>query len=318
MSDRDSSSSSGGSSDSGSNSSSSSDEGSSKTKKFAYSSGNCKRLSRWLITGLKEQEIKKARKAFQPKFKVKEDLLCNPILDDAFYLRLKTARRSAPSKSNIDAKAKKYPKPLLFLNGRTRHRKKYKSDVKAIQTAVKLWASLFKEVLFTRRHNILSQIYPGFLNLLDDPKNLKGGGQLFGPQFLDKLVSQAKVQSTLGDIKTPGSVPPPTGRQHNNPPKEPVNFRRPSEGHKGYDHLSLAFSSCFGGRIGRFIEGWCAITSDPWILESVAGGVRLEFLSSPTQLTAPRNAVRGPDQEALCNEEVQGLLEKGEIRETDS
>jgi hypothetical protein len=103
-------------------------------------------------------------------------------LDEAFYLRLKETKRSTASKSNIDTREKEYrklsfkildlAKPLLFLNGRTRQRRKYKSDIKAIQTAVKLWASLFKDVLFTRRHNILSQIYPGFLNLLDDPKSL--------------------------------------------------------------------------------------------------------------------------------------------------
>jgi hypothetical protein len=69
---------------SSSDSSSSSDDNSSKAKKYAYSSGNCKKLSKWLITGLKEQEVKKAREAFQPKFKKKEDLLCNPVLDEAF------------------------------------------------------------------------------------------------------------------------------------------------------------------------------------------------------------------------------------------
>ncbi len=179
---------------------------------------------------------------------------------------------------------------------------------------------LFKDVLtlFTRRHNILSQIYPGFLNLLDDPKSHKGGEHLFGPQFLVKLVSQAKVQSTLKDINSPGSAPPPTGPQPSNPPKEPANFRRPPDGQKEYDNLSFAFSSCFGGRIGRFIEGWCAITNDPWILESVAGSVRLEFNSNPTQFTVPRNAVMESDQEALCNEEVRMLLGKGAIKETDS
>ena len=131
-------------------------------------------------------------------------------------------------------------------------------------------------------------------------------------------MSQAKVQSTLKDINSPGSAQPPTGPQPSNPPKEPANFRRPPDGQKEYDNLSFAFSSCFGGRIGRFIEGWRAITNDPWILESVAGSVRLEFNSNPTQFTVPRNAVMGSDQEALCNEEVRMLLEKGAIKETDS
>jgi hypothetical protein len=82
-------------------------------------------LPKWLITGLKEQEIKQAREAFQPKFKTKED------------------KHSIASKSNVDAKEKEYRKlsykildlgkPLLFLNGRTKQRRKYKSDVKAIR-----------------------------------------------------------------------------------------------------------------------------------------------------------------------------------------
>jgi hypothetical protein len=48
------------------------------------------------------------------------------------------------------------------------------------------------------------------------------------------------------------------------------------------------------------------------------GGVRLEFNSIPSQFTVPRNAVMGPDQEALCNEEVRMLLEKGAIKETNN
>ena len=54
------------------------------------------------------QEVKKAREAFQPKFKKKEDLLCNPVLGEAFYLRLKETKRSTASKSNIDTKQKEY------------------------------------------------------------------------------------------------------------------------------------------------------------------------------------------------------------------
>jgi hypothetical protein len=105
-------------------------------------------LSRWLITGLKEKEVKKAREAFQPNFRKKENLLSNPILDDAFYLRLKSAKRSTASKANIDTRKKEYrklsfkildlAKPLLFLNGRTRQRRVYNSDVKAVETALKL------------------------------------------------------------------------------------------------------------------------------------------------------------------------------------
>jgi hypothetical protein len=81
-------------------------------REFAYSSGNCKELSKWLITGLKEQEIKKAIEAFQLKFKKKEDILYNPILDDTFYLRLKSDKRLTASKSKIDIK-KRIPQVFL-------------------------------------------------------------------------------------------------------------------------------------------------------------------------------------------------------------
>jgi hypothetical protein len=83
----------------------------------------------------------------------------------------------------------------------------------------------------------------------------------------------------LDDIRTPGFVPPTAGPQPNNP----------SEG-----------TGQLQGTIG------------------VACGVRLEFMSKPTQLTAPRTAVMRPKQEALCNEEVRMLLGKEAIRKKDS
>ncbi|KAK4027421.1 hypothetical protein OUZ56_016467 [Daphnia magna] len=55
--------------------------------------GGYKKLSKWLVMALSDHEAKKTRESFQPKFKTKNDLLCNPTLDDAFYIRLKTANR---------------------------------------------------------------------------------------------------------------------------------------------------------------------------------------------------------------------------------
>ena len=91
-------------------------------------------------------------------------------------------------------------KPPFYLSGRQKIKRKSKKDVLAIRTALKLWASLYHEILATRRRNIVTQVYPNFMSLLDDHKLFKGGDLLFGPAFVNKLVGHAKAQSTLQQI----------------------------------------------------------------------------------------------------------------------
>lgn len=65
-----------------------------------------------------------------------------------------------------------------------------------------------------------------------------------------------------------------------------------------------------GGRISAFKKSWFKISADPWILELVSTGLRLEFYSTPTQEIVPNNAVLGPSQWAICNEEVEDMIKK--------
>ncbi len=97
------------SSDSSSNSSSSdsdSDEGS--VKKFDFSSAKSTSLAGWVVSGLGDTRAKNVREAFRPKLKKNADLLINPNLDEAFYIRLKAVKSSSEAKANIDPIEKIY------------------------------------------------------------------------------------------------------------------------------------------------------------------------------------------------------------------
>lgn len=61
------------------------------------------------------------------------------------------------------------------------------------------------DVLKSRRRNILSQIYPEYVSLLDNPKIIKPGENLFGSKFMEHLLAEAKTQSTLVGIHSSGS-----------------------------------------------------------------------------------------------------------------
>ncbi|KZS05295.1 Uncharacterized protein APZ42_031552 [Daphnia magna] len=94
---------------------------------------------------------------------------------------------------------------------------------KAIRVAMKLWASLYGEVLNSRRRNILSQFYPEYLSLLDDPKLLECGDHLFGPRFMSQLNSHARVQTTLNDIRLVETIPARSQHRNTDEQQKPAN-----------------------------------------------------------------------------------------------
>lgn len=176
------------SSSSSSNSSSSSDNSSSSSgasrdqdvKKFTLSTAKSTQVAKWVVSSSFSQEVKAAREAFKPKLKKRPDFLENPVLDKTLYLRLKSVKRSNASKANIDQAEKSsrrlsfkildLAKPLLFLFKRASVRRKSRADTKVIRSALKLWGLLYGDVLYSRRLNILNQIYPKYVNLLDNKK----------------------------------------------------------------------------------------------------------------------------------------------------
>ena len=180
-------------------SSSNSRKGNKKSQKVTVSRAKASNLSKWIVTGIKSSKVKDARESFKVKLKGKSDLLINPVLDEAFYQRLKQRKGSNACKANIEPLEKIYrnqcykgidlAKPLLFLSSRSKLKKKTKADDKAIRVALKLWATLYRDIMQARRKNILSQVYPDNISLLDDHRALPAGGDhLFGPKFISALV----------------------------------------------------------------------------------------------------------------------------------
>ena len=316
------------SSDSNSSSSSSEDSDSSSnasllsypTRKFELSKAKSTGLSQWVVTGTSEENMKKCREIYKPTLKRKADLLVNPSLDESIYLRLKASKSSNATKANIDPAEKAFKKlsfkvldlvkPLLFLASRTKLKRKSKSDAVAIRIALRLWAAIFRDIIKTWRLNILSQVYPEFIGLLDRTDIWSGGEDLFGRKFLKHLVEEAKSQATLEGISRKskkGNQPKdqPAAAQQKKPNYYP-NYT-PRDGYVTVSPYS------FGGRISRYINAWQDVTRDPWILHTVQHGLTLDFLSPPTQLKIPINALMNNEQTKICDEEIASLIEKGAI-----
>ena len=156
-------------------------------------------------------------------------------------------------------------KPLLFLAKRRKSRRKSKKDAQAIKAALRLWTTLYRDVLATRRRNILAQVYPRFMGLLEDASLFKGGDLLFGPKFVNKLVGHAQAQNTLKQIR-----PPPATNQHSarrsNDNRHSDKRQQDRRQHRGnydgsinnseYETIFLTFHKSCGGCTTRHIDAW--------------------------------------------------------------
>ena len=179
-----------------------------KSNSFKLSKTRSTQLSKWIVSDIDEKVVKSAREFYKPKLNKKHgDLFKNPTLDESFYLRLKKLKNSTATKANFDASEKTsrnltykildLVKPLLFLSNRaTRYSKK---DARAVRYALKLWVTLFNDVIKSRRRNIMTQMYPGYTSLLDDKRHLLGGEFQFGPKFVSGLINQYKTLAALND-----------------------------------------------------------------------------------------------------------------------
>lgn len=63
-----------------------------------------------------------------------------------------------------------------------------------------------------------------------------------------------------------------------------------------------------GARLLRFSKNWERITDDRWILESVASGVKFDFLSQPRQNSNPSPIKMSSEMVAVCEQEVRDLI----------
>jgi hypothetical protein len=200
-------------------------------------------------------------------------------------------------------------KPLLFLAGRSRLKRKSKSDSMVIRIPLRLWATLFRDIIKSRRHNILSQVYPEYLGLLDRDDIWSGGEDLFGRRFLKHLVEEAKSQATLEGISKKKATPSKDQQAASTSQRRSTNHfnSAPRAGYVTFSPIS------FGGQISRYVKAWQKITCDPWVLGTVQYGLSLDFVSPPFQQKIPRNAAMNVEQTKICQEEVTSLLGKGVI-----
>ncbi|KZS05645.1 Uncharacterized protein APZ42_031115 [Daphnia magna] len=199
------------------------------TRKFEFSKSGSTSLAKWIVTGIKDEKVKACREAFKPTLKRKSEFLVNPTLDESIYLRLKVSKNSNASKTNIDPTEKTLKKlsykildlikPLLYLASRANLKKRKKSDFIATQSAIRLWATLFRDIIKSRKQNILAQVYPEFINLLDRSDIWSGGEDLFGRKFLRHLVNEAKAQSTLEGISKVNKKASPRSTRSLHPPR---------------------------------------------------------------------------------------------------
>ena len=67
--------------------------------------------------------------------------------------------------------------------------------------------------------------------------------------------------------------------------------------------------------MSSFADHWLAVTDDSWVLDIVAKGLKINFISKPTQRSSPRDVSMSGEMQAVCKTEVESLLKKGAIEE---
>ncbi len=153
-------------------------------------------------------EAKALREKFILPFKHSGMALKCPELDDEYYLRLQEKKGSHASKSNIDSKEKSLlalqykvldiAKPLIY----AMESKDSKKQRRAVKAALDLWGVAFYDITKARRKNVLAQLNPNFLTLVDSPSRFspKEFQSLFGRTFSRSLVTLAGNAATLRQV----------------------------------------------------------------------------------------------------------------------
>ncbi|KZS06356.1 Uncharacterized protein APZ42_030218 [Daphnia magna] len=70
-----------------------------------------------------------------------------------------------------------------------------------------------------------------------------------------------------------------------------------------------------GGRLQFFAGNWKQITDDPWVLETVSEGLKIDFISEPTRGALPLPVAMSKEMGQVCDDEVASLISKRAIVE---
>jgi len=56
------------------------------------------------------------------------------------------------------------------------------------------------------------------------------------------------------------------------------------------------------------------VTDDPWVLDTVAEDLRINFISEPSQRSSPRDVSMLGEMQTVIKAEVESLFRKGQLR----
>ncbi|KZS20361.1 Uncharacterized protein APZ42_012970 [Daphnia magna] len=269
------------------------------------------------------------------------------------FKELKTPEMAKAEATERSLKAEQYKildvaRPLLFLREEIAASAELKDSplAEAAETALRLWGHTFHNVTVSRRENLLRVSDPKFLSLLKEPNRLKPRecASLFGRRFIRNMVKEATDDQTLRSISRMGGSHSSSSRYRagNSGYRGASNSRRGGGfghgGHSGnYDTSANTFNrsrgnpSSFrsenllcavspldsppivGGRLRHFVESWKTLSKDPWILQSISQGVKLDFLASPYQACSQTNMEMEESQWVVCDREIRDLVKKEAI-----
>ena len=75
------------------------------------------------------------------------------------------------------------------------------------------------------------------------------------------------------------------------------------------------FLQSFAGRISLFLLNWKALTSDPWVIQTIESGYIIRLTTAPVQQSLPHPPHLPTRVASLLKEEIQLLLEKQAVQE---
>ena len=183
----------------------------------------------------------------------------------------------------------------------------------------------FHFVTKQRIENVLKLTDPSFLQLLGDQGafSIRESDRLFGSKFIARMVREAQEDRALRSLAQANR---PSGRAMN----YGNGFRPQLAGRSSFRLSANRISATIyrqryvnnvksnnegrkilGGRLAGFLRSWEVLTGDPWVLDIIKEGVKLNFVSIPTQSKHPSQIVMSDAMHAVCASEIDALVEKG-------
>ncbi|KAI9551304.1 hypothetical protein GHT06_002504 [Daphnia sinensis] len=240
-------------------------------------------------------------------------------------------------------------RPLLYLKEQMAEGELQNSPMaEAVDVALRLWGHTFYGITASRRENLLKVSDPKFVSLLKEQERFKTKqcGALFGSHFIKEMVKEATNDQKLRSIGRPTGQPSSFKSRYPGPsynPRSASGYHRSgynggnrggifsgsrisTEGFRNNKQKSsqryvpvlsepkqAACSSPIGGRLRFFVHFWHSISNDPWIIQSISEGVKIDFVSPPFQSHYQGNMLMGKNQLEICEQEIKSLLEKRAI-----